>query len=86
MSEAFWGFPRIRGIILGVPIRRIIDLGVYLGFPLFWENTFYHNSPMNLGVKRGTSDFERYPGQLQADCPCEELQDFVQVRKGPLHA
>ena len=35
------GFPKIRGTILGVPI--ISFLGVYIGVPLFWETTIYHN-------------------------------------------
>ena len=31
-------------------------LGSILGSPYFGKLAFYHNSPMNLGVKRGTSD------------------------------
>ena len=36
-----WGFPKIRGTILGVPIIRTIYsiLGSILGSPPFWETT-----------------------------------------------
>ena len=34
-----WGFPKIRGTFLRVPIIRIIVFGVYIGVPLFWETT-----------------------------------------------
>ena len=30
-----WGFPKIRGAILGAPIIRIIYLGVHIGVPFF---------------------------------------------------
>ena len=37
----YGGFPKLGGIILGVPIIRIIVFGVYIGVPLFWETTTY---------------------------------------------
>ena len=38
-AEETWGFPKIRGIILGVPIVRTeICWGLFLG-PFFWETT-----------------------------------------------
>ena len=37
-----WGFPKIRGTILGVPIiRTIVFWGSTLGSPLFWETTIW---------------------------------------------
>ena len=37
-----WGFPKIGGIILGVPIIRDYSIfGVYIEVPLFWEITKY---------------------------------------------
>ena len=33
-----WGFPKIRGTILGVPIIRIKVFGGLYWVPLFWEN------------------------------------------------
>ena len=30
-----WGFRKIRGTFLGVPIRKIIAFGDYIGVPLF---------------------------------------------------
>ena len=38
-----WGF-RVQGLgftFLGIPIIRIIILGVYIGVPLFWETTIW---------------------------------------------
>ena len=37
----YWGFPKIRDTLLGVPRKRIIVFGVYMGFPSFWETTYY---------------------------------------------
>ena len=34
-----WGFPKVKGTFLGVPIIRTIIIGVYIGVPLFWETT-----------------------------------------------
>ena len=34
-----WGFPKIRGYLLKVPIIRIIVFWVYIGVPLFRETT-----------------------------------------------
>ena len=35
-----WGFPKIRGTFLGVPVLRIIKFwGLYIGVLLFWEIT-----------------------------------------------
>ena len=34
-----WGFPKIRGTLLGVPIIRTIVFWVYIGVPSFWETT-----------------------------------------------
>ena len=40
LSYIIWGFPKIRGTFLGVPIiRTIVFGGVYIGVPLFWEST-----------------------------------------------
>ena len=39
-SHSVWGFPRIRGTLLGVPIiRTIVFWGLYIGVPLFREIT-----------------------------------------------
>ena len=44
-----WGFPKIRGTLLGVPIIRIIVFwglhwGPIIGVPLFWETTILRNT------------------------------------------
>ena len=36
-----WGFPRIRGTIMGVPIIRIIVFGGLYWGPLFWETPMF---------------------------------------------
>ena len=36
-----WGFPKIRGTILGVSIMRIIVFGGLYWIPVFWETTRY---------------------------------------------
>ena len=49
-----WGFPKIRGTILGVPIiRTIIFWGLIMGVPLFWETTM---SRKNRGNPDGQSE------------------------------
>ena len=37
--KLIWGFPKIRGTILGVPIIRTIVFGGLYWVPLFWEIT-----------------------------------------------
>ena len=40
LQRFIWGFPKIRGTILGVPIITDYSiLGVYIGVPLFKEST-----------------------------------------------
>ena len=39
MQYSKWGFPKIRGTILGVPIIRTIVFGGLYWVPLFWETT-----------------------------------------------
>ena len=40
IARAKWGFPKIRGTFLGVPVLRIIVFwGLYIGVHLFWEIT-----------------------------------------------
>ena len=41
LHDPNWGFPKIRGTLLGAPIIRIIVFWVYIGVPLFWETTNY---------------------------------------------
>ena len=36
-----WGFPKIRGTLLGVPKIRIIVFWGYIGVPLFWETIMF---------------------------------------------
>ena len=38
---SIWGFPKIRGTILGVPIIRTIVFGGLYWVPLFWESTIF---------------------------------------------
>ena len=39
LTRGIGGLPKIRGTILGVPIIRIIVVGVYIGVTPFWETT-----------------------------------------------
>ena len=36
-----WGFPKIRGTLLRVPLIRIRNIGVYIGVPLFRETATF---------------------------------------------
>ena len=47
VTGSIWGFPKIRGIILGVLKIRITVFGVYIGVPLFREKLPY--GPMVAG-------------------------------------
>ena len=38
LPDSRWGFPKIRGTVLGVPIiRTIVFWGLYWGSPYFWK-------------------------------------------------
>ena len=40
LGSTIWGFPKIRGAILGGPYNKDYSiLGVYIGVPLFGETT-----------------------------------------------
>ena len=45
----YWGFPKIRGTVLGVAIIRTIRF--YIGVPLFRETTYYSIRNENLRVQ-----------------------------------
>ena len=44
MWYIIWGFPKIRGTFLGVPIVRTIVFGGLYWVPLFWETTIWGSS------------------------------------------
>ena len=83
-NQSTWGFPKIRGTFLGVPITRIVVFG-----GLYWDSLRLTFSSLRVGALSATAGprAKATPTKgcfLQIFHACMQLKLFASFSRGPL--